>query len=143
MALVKLCDFRYTVIPAAGEFGIAFDSTRGPALITYASIPSGSAFLAPGAWRGHFSPAVVKYTIQCTGNNVAVDEQVLVGVAGTSSDWSTQGASPSFTQVAAATATLREFTPNAVDWRLLLTSAALPTGVTIWGTVYTTSDRGT
>lgn len=134
----------HTTVPGNSAFVVPVDSTRGLIQGTQASIASGSSFLAPGTFRGRWTKGVVTYSISCTGQNVTVDEQILTGVAGTSADWETQGASPSFTQVAAAATTTREFTPSAADFRLLVSAGATgPTTITIRLMVHFTTDRGT
>jgi hypothetical protein len=142
MQLMKLYDFRFETPPGNSAFVVPFDTTRGPALISYASLAAGSAFLAPGDWRGKCSPCVVKYMITVTGQAVTLDEQFRTGIAGTSADWTSQ-ASGSAVPVPVTVPQPREFTVNGPDGRILITAGATgPTTLVIWGTVYQTNDRG-
>jgi hypothetical protein len=140
MSLILLFSFRSTAIPANGEFVVPVDSTWGPQGLAYASIATGHAKLVPGPWRGHYGTAVIKYSALCTGADVTIADQVITGNAGTAADWETQGST--FTVTAGGAAQLREFTPGTVDWRVRATTAGVVTALTIWGTVYRTSDRG-
>lgn len=140
---MKLWDFRWEVVPGNNGFVIPFDTSRGPILGTQAAIAAGSAFLAPGDYRGRYSPCVVKYTITVTVQPVTLDEQLRTGIAGTSADWTSQ-ASGAAVVVPVTVPQPREFTVNGPDGRILITAGATgPTTVIIWGAVYQTNDRGT
>lgn len=129
--------FRFDSAPGANQIAIAFDSTRGPANMTWAPVAAGSAFLVPGPWRAAYPGAVIRYSILCTAQSVTLAEQVLTGssnpaVAG---DWETQGAAGAAVIAAGVTAP-REFKPLTPDWRITLTAGGTgPTLFTVWGTI--------
>jgi hypothetical protein len=106
-----------TTIPSANESVIVLDSTRRLHTGSTASLASGSTYLAPGKYRNAWAGAVVRYTVKATTQNVTALDQILTGVAGTSDDWETQGASGSHTVTAGTTAVI-EFKPLQADWRL-------------------------
>lgn len=140
--LATLMSFRFETVPGNNGFIIPFDSTRGPANLSYSAIAAGSAFLAPGPWRARFAGAVIKYHILCTTQALTLDEQGLTGNAGTSADWQSQ-ASGTTVPVAAGTPLPREFTFLGPEGRILLTAgAAAPATCIVWGVVYQTLDRG-
>jgi hypothetical protein len=135
--------FRFTVPPGNSAFVIPMDSTRGPANLSYASIAAGSSYLAPGPWRGKLVPAIVRYSIKSTTENVTLDEQVLTGVAGTSADWESQGTDGTAQTITAGTTAIREFKPLGHDWRLLITAGATgPTALVVVGELIFSSSYG-
>jgi hypothetical protein len=138
---MKLWDFRFEVVPGNNAFIIPFDTSRGP-ILSQASIAAGGALLAPGDYRGRYSPCVVKYAITVTVQPVTLDEQVRTGIAGTSADWTSQAAG-SAVPIAITVPVLREFTVNGPDGRILISAGVTgPTTCIIWGAVYQTNDRG-
>jgi hypothetical protein len=109
--------------------------------LAWASIASGAAALAPGRLRGKYPTPKIAYTVRCTTQNVTFDEQVLTGNAGTSADWETQGTGTG--TVTAGTTTVREFRPEAPDWRILITAGATgPATCIIHATATFTEDFG-
>lgn len=118
-----IIDFTYTQKPGNSGFVIPIDSTRGLVESTGGPILAGSAFLAPGSFRYKWPRRIVTWTIKAATQNVTLDEQVLSGIAGTSSDWETQGAAGTHTITAGTTAT-GEFKPLSPDWRILITAGA-------------------
>lgn len=134
-------EFLCQVVPGNSGFLVPFDSTQG--LHGSSVCKALAANPAAGSLRMRWPRSVVKYSVECTGQNVTVDEQVLTGVAGTNADWTTQTAGGTFTVVAAAAPTLREFTPGLSDFRVLVTGGATaPTTLIIRVMAYETADRG-
>lgn len=134
--MIKLIDFRWIVPPGNNGFVIPFDTTRGPANMTWAAIAAGSAYLVPGDWRAKFSGYIWSYSLRATTNDVTVDEQILTGNARTAADWETQGVAGTFTATAGTTYP-REFKPLTPDSRLLVTAGPTgPTALIVWGGLY-------
>jgi hypothetical protein len=116
-----------TVAPAASEFVVVFDSTRG-LNTSNASVATGTAGLVPLSTdnrgrRGMFSGGLIRYTALSTTQNVTLLLQVLTGVGGVAGDWETQGAAGSVT-ITAATTAVGEFKPLAPDWRVVVQAGA-------------------
>lgn len=117
-----------TVAPGNSEFVVVFDTTRGLALTSQASVATGNAALVPLSTdakgrRGAFAGASVRYTALCTTQNVTLLEQDLTGVGGVAGDWETQGTAGSVTVTASTTAT-GEFKPLGDDWRFVVQGGA-------------------
>ncbi len=116
--------FRFTTPPGNNEFVIPFDTTRHCHALSTASLAAGSAFLAPGPYRGLFAGVIWRLSVLCTGQNVTLDPQILVGNAGTAADWATQAATGIPATITAGTAGVYEFKPLAPDSRILVTAGA-------------------
>lgn len=117
-----------TVAPGNSEFVVVFDTTRGLALGTQASVATGNARLVPLSTdakgrRGSFAGAAVRYSILSTTQNVTLLQQDLTGVGGVAGDWETQGALGSVT-VTASTTAVGEFKPLTPDWQIVVQGGA-------------------
>lgn len=133
----KAFDLRFDIPPGNAAFVVPWDSTRGIEGLIYASEAANP---APGRLRGRYSKKKIKYTLLVTGQDVAIDEQLLIGNAGTNADWVTQGAQ---VPVVAATPVSREFKAIATDQRILVTAGGTgPTTLVFRGTVEDTADYG-
>ncbi len=108
----------WTVPPGNSGYVVLFDSTKGPANMSWSALTSNP---APGTWRGMYKGASYRYTIKTTTESVTVDEQVLTGSGTTNAAWETQGAAGTFT-VAAGTTAARNFLPLSPDHRILVTA---------------------
>lgn len=128
---------RFEAPPGNSSFVVPWDSTRGILGLVYASEAANP---APGPRRGQYDKKKIKYTLLVTGQNVTIDEQLLVGNAGTNADWVTQGAQVA---VVAGTPVSREFKHISTDGRLLVGAGATgPTTLIFRGTIEDTSDYG-
>lgn len=103
---------------------VVVDSTYGLINGSQATMhASTGTYLTPGPYRNRWAGAIVRYTVACTSQNVTALDQILTGVAGTSSDWETQGTAGTHT-VTAATTTVVEFKPLSPDWRVRIDAGA-------------------
>ncbi len=109
--------------PGNSETVILMDSTRWPSgpVSTASGHATTGTYLTPGKDRGFLAGAVVQYTIKATTQNVTAMDQVLTGVAGTSSDWETQGSNHTVT---AGTTAVVSFTPGTADFRVRVDGGA-------------------
>jgi hypothetical protein len=117
-----------TVAPGNSEFVVVFDTTRGLAYTTQASVATGGAALVPLSTdsrgrRGAYAGAAIRYSALCTVQNVTLLEQDLTGVGGVAGDWETQGTAGSVT-VTAATTAVGEWKPLTDDFRVVVQAGA-------------------
>jgi hypothetical protein len=123
LAPTRALQTEITTAPGNNEFVVVLDSTHRLHTGTTASVATGSAYLAPGAYRNAWAGAIVKYTVRSTTQGVTALDQILTGNAGTAADWETQGASGTHA-VTAGTTTVVEYKPLAADWRLVIQAGA-------------------
>lgn len=134
---VRKFSLTFTAVPGDSAFVVPWDSTRGIEGIVYASEAANP---APGPKRGRYAGKKIAYTVEVTGQNVAIDEQLLIGNAGTNADWETQGAQ---VPVVVGTRQSREFKHISTDGRILITAGGTaPATLVFRGTVQDTSDYG-
>lgn len=147
MALDEPMQLRWTTAPGNSQIAILWDSTRGPAKMTWAPVAAGSAFLVPGDFRGMFGRVIIAGTLRVTGQAVTLTfyRRTSFTSPAAAADWELDSSAPGAGTIAVAASVTQPYEWLAKEDSLILATAG-GTGPTLFYsdiTVTPTQDYGT